>query len=238
MRDQICGEHTIWKETIMGTLITFYNSSVGQKILAGLTGLFLCTFLVVHLSGNFLLFKNDGGKAFGTYSEFMSTNTGIRILEIGLALGFLAHIILGVITWISNRMARPARYAVNRAGENSELSSRVMFITGSTIFIFLVVHLRSFFVPTRFPGAIQPNMFELVKSAFQNPYYDGFYIIALILLGFHLRHGFQSAFQTFGLRPGYNRLIDLVAIVFWLLIPIGYATMPLYFLWAYLKGVN
>ena len=222
----------------MGTLITFYNSSVGQKILVGLTGLFLCTFLVVHLTGNFLLFKNDGGEAFEIYSDFMSTNTGIRILEIGLALGFLAHIILGVITWVSNRMARPEHYAVNRASQNSELSSRVTFITGSTIFIFLVVHLRSFFVPTRFPGDIKPNMFELVKSAFQNPYYDGFYIIALILLGYHLRHGFQSAFQTFGLRPGYHRLIDLVAVVFWLLIPIGYATMPIYFLWAHLRGVN
>ncbi len=222
----------------MGTIIKFYKSSVGQKILVALSGLFLCSFLIVHLSGNTLLFKNDGGKSFDTYSEFMATNTLIRTLEIVLAAGFLLHILLGVITWISNRMARPDRYALSRANENSDLSSRVMFIGGSAIFIFLVVHLRSFFVPTRFAGAVKPDMFELVKTAFENPYYDGFYLIALFFLGYHLRHGFQSAFQTLGLRPWNRKLIDWIAVIFWLVIPIGFAVMPLYFYWAHLKGVK
>jgi succinate dehydrogenase / fumarate reductase cytochrome b subunit len=219
--------------------IPLYTSSVGQKLLVGLTGLFLCTFLVVHLSGNLLLFKNDGGKAFDTYSEFMSTNTGIRIMEIVLFAGFLIHIIFAVSTWIGNRLSRPKRYLQNRASENSALESRLTFVTGSVVFIFLVVHLRSFFVPSRFaPAGTKPSMYELVRAAFSNPVYDGFYVVAMALLGYHLRHGFQSAFQTFGLRPGREKTIDLLAIVFWLLIPIGYAIMPLYFLWARSKGVN
>ncbi len=217
--------------------LPLYRSSVGQKLLVGVTGLFLCTFLVVHMSGNLLLFRHDGGRAFDTYSEFMSTNTMIRTMEIVLFAGFLIHIILAVSTWISNRMARPRRYAVNRPSENSALASRWTFITGSVVFIFLVLHLRTFFVPTRFASGAKPSMFELVASAFANPVYDGFYLVALILLGYHLRHGFQSAFQTFGLRPGHQKLIDLVAIFFWLIIPIGFATMPIYFYWAHLKGV-
>lgn len=214
-----------------------YRSSVGQKLIVGATGLFLCSFLVVHLSGNMLLFKNDEGAAFNRYSEFMSTNTGIRIMEILLAAGFLIHIILGVSCWISNRLSRPIRYRVNRASQNSSISSRTAFITGSVIFIFLVIHLRSFFVPTRFVSGPEPSMYALVRAAFANPLYDGIYLVALAFLGVHLHHGFQSAFQTFGLRPGHARLIDWAAGIFWLLIPIGYAMMPLYFLWARSKGV-
>jgi succinate dehydrogenase / fumarate reductase cytochrome b subunit len=125
---------------------------------------------VVHLSGNQLLFKNDGGKAFDTYSEFMSTNTGIRILEIALFAGFLIHIIFAVSAWVSNRLSRPKRYLVNKASQNSTLESRLTFITGSVIFIFLIVHLHSFFVPARFAAAgARISMFELVRQAFANP---------------------------------------------------------------------
>jgi succinate dehydrogenase / fumarate reductase cytochrome b subunit len=218
--------------------VPLYNSSVGQKLLVGLTGLFLCSFLVVHLSGNLLLFKNDGGKAFDTYSEFMSTNTGIRIMEIVLFAAFLIHIILAVSNWIGNRLSRPVPYLKNRASENSALESRLSFVTGSVVFIFLVVHLRSFFVPSRFAASgTNVSMYELARAAFSNPIYDGFYVVAMAFLAYHLRHGFQAAFQTFGLRPGREKIIDWVAIIFWLLIPIGFALMPLYFLWTRSKGV-
>ncbi len=218
--------------------VPLYRSSVGQKIFAALTGLFLCSFLIVHLSGNLLLFRDDSGKAFDTYSEFMSTNTAIRTMEIVLFAGFLIHVLFAVTLWITNRMARPRRYAMTRPSENSTLESRTAFISGSVIFIFLVVHLRTFFVPVRFASGVKPSMYEMVAAAFSNPVYDGFYLVALALLGYHLRHGFQSAFQTFGLRPSLKKWIDLVAVVFWLIVPIGFAAMPLYFYWAYLKGVR
>ncbi len=81
-------------------------------------------------------------------------------------------------------------------------------------------------------------MYELVAAAFSNPFYDGFYLLALALLAFHLRHGFQSAFQTFGLRPALIRWLNPVAVFFWLVIPIGFAWMPVYFFWAHWKGVK
>lgn len=222
----------------MSKAASTYDSSVGKKLFMALTGLFLCSFLVVHALGNLQVFKNDGGKAFDHYAEFMSTNEVVRILEIVLFAGFLIHIIWGIRTWWRNRQSRPEPYIMNRASENSTLSSRITFITGSIVFLFLVVHLKSFFVPTRFPGGEPVSDFILVKTAFSDPIYDGFYFVSLALLAYHLRQGFQSAFQTLGLRPGWRRPIDLVAMVFWLIIPIVYATMPLYFLWASLKGVN
>ena len=215
----------------------FFNSSVGQKVLVSLTGLFLCSFLVVHLTGNILLFRNDEGVAFEKYSEFMSTDPRIRAMEIVLFAGFLGHILLAAGVWIKNRSARPQQYAMNRASENSSLASRIMTVSGSIVFIFLVVHLRTFFVPSRFSGEAKPSMYELVKSAFSSPVYVGFYLISLFLLGFHLRHGFQSSFQTLALRPNLRALIDLVAVLFWLVIPFGFAAMPIYFLWVHYAGV-
>ena len=214
-----------------------YSSSVGQKILVGLTGLFLCSFLIVHLSGNLLLFKNDGGVAFNAFSEFMSTNVFIRLLEIVLLAGFVLHIFFGLRVWLADRRARPQRYLANRSSENSSFASRWAFWTGSIVFLFLIIHMNSFWLPTRF-GTGAHSMYDLVKAAFESPVYDAFYLVALVVLGYHLRNGFQSAFQTLGLRPGWQRPIDLVAIIFWLLFPIGFAAMPLYFLWNHWMGGN
>ncbi len=218
--------------------IPLIKIGVGKKLLVALTGLFLCSFLIVHLGGNLLLFKNDGGKAFNAYSGFMSSNPVIRTLEVVLFAGFLIHIIWAVSIWVTNLMARPQKYAVNQPSANSTLASRTSFLTGSIVFIFLVVHLRSFWVPARFYSGSEPSMYEIVVTAFRNPIYDLFYLIALVLLGYHLNHGFQSGFQTFGLNPGRNKWINRAAILFWLIIPIGFAAMPIFFYWAHLKGVR
>ena len=215
----------------MGPFATLYRSSVGKKFVMGLTGLFLCSFLVVHLSGNFLLFKHDGGVAFDAYGSFMSTNLLIRTMEIVLFAGFLLHLVTGTTTWLKNRGARPEKYVRNDASANSTWMSRTMFLTGSIVFIFLVIHLRTFWVPARFFHESNPSMYQLVRAAFSSPVYSGFYIVAIALLAFHLRHGFQSAFQTFGIKnQKYVPLIHLAGAVFWLLIPLGFISMPVYFL--------
>ena len=217
----------------MSKRFRFYSSSVGQKILVGLTGLFLCSFLVVHLSGNLLLFMNDGGTAYNNFSEFMATNFVIRSLEIVLFVGLLVHIIWAFRIWLHNRGSRRESYVMSSANENSTLTSRIGFLTGSIVFIFLVVHLKSFWIPTRF-GSAPVEEYDMVKTAFvDHPVYDLFYLVALVLLGIHLRQGFQSAFQTFGLRPFWRKPVDLIAMIFWLIIPVGFAAMPIYFLfWA------
>ncbi len=213
----------------MKSILDFLQSSVGKKILMSLTGLFLCSFLLVHLAGNFLLFKEDGGAAFNQYSDFMKTNFIIRTLEIGLFGGLLLHMISGVIVWWQNKQSRPKKYSVYKLSDNSPLESRITMVTGSVIFLFLVVHLRTFFVPVRILGE-NVSMYELVRTAFADPVYDLFYIVALVLLGYHLRHGFQAAFQTLGLRTKkYLGILQCVAAIFWLIVPLGFASMPIYF---------
>jgi succinate dehydrogenase / fumarate reductase cytochrome b subunit len=207
-----------------------FKSSIGRKVLVALTGLFLCSFLVVHLIGNLLLLKSDGGTAFNQYSEFMATNGVIRTIEIGLALGFVIHIVVGIRLWLANRKVRRQLYAVNGNRETTELASRITFITGSIVFLFLIVHLRTFLVPTRF-GLTSLTMYDLAREAFSRPLYSGFYLIAFVLLAYHLRHGFQSAFQSLGIRTKrYQPVIDAVGFIFWFVIPLGFAIIPIFFL--------
>lgn len=207
---------------------TFY--SIIKKVIMSLTGLFLISFLVVHMSGNLLLFKDDGGAAFNAYAKFMSTNPIIGIMEYGLAAGFLFHIVDGFILWVQNRRARPVKYAVQKPSPASSFASRNMGISGSILLIFLVIHLKNFFVEHRVLGNETP-MYDLVAQAFSNPYYSALYVAAMIGLGMHLAHGFSSAFQTLGLRhKSYFWLIRAVGLIFSIAVPAGFASMPIYFL--------
>jgi succinate dehydrogenase / fumarate reductase cytochrome b subunit len=212
----------------MNSAIMFYYSSIGKKVLMSLTGLFLILFLIEHLVGNFLIMANDNGVIYEAYGDFLVSNPVIRFIEIFLFFGMAGHAILGVILWIMNRKTRPIKYKYFRLKDNSTFASRTTLLSGSMIFIFLVVHLRSFFIPSRF-GTEKVGTYELVMQAFANPWYDGFYIIALFLLAYHLRHGFISAFQTLGLRSKkYIPLLDLLAFIIWFLIPLGFAVIPIY----------
>lgn len=217
----------------MNKVATLLNSSVGKKVIMALTGFFLFSFLIVHLYINLFLFKQDSGHTFDVYAEFMATYPLLRPLEIVLFAGFLLHAVVGIWLGIMNRGVRQQKYKVNRASDNASLVSRISFWTGIVVGIFLVIHIRTFFVTSRFlPDG--RTMFEIVHDAFQSPLYVIFYLISLTFLAYHIKHGFQSACQTLGLRTGrYQRLIDLTGIFFWLIIPLGFASMPIYFLWIY-----
>lgn len=222
----------------MGLIKSTFSSSVGKKIIMAVTGLFLCSFLIVHLSGNFLLLKNDNGAAFAQYSEFMKTNPIILVMEVVLFLGFLFHIGDGIRLSLENKKARPIGYAVNRQSETSSFFSRTMIWSGSIVLIFLVIHLKTFFVDHKVMGWLgkthEHTLFESVVSAFQNPAYTGLYVVAMVLMGFHLNHGFQSAFQTFGLNhKRYTPLIKKTGTLFAIIIPALLAYIPLYFLFFY-----
>jgi succinate dehydrogenase / fumarate reductase cytochrome b subunit len=213
----------------MKKILAFFSTSVGRKLLMGLSGLFLCSFLVVHLYINLFVLKSDAGQTFDVYAEFMSTYPLMRPLEIALFAGFLLHMILGIWLWYVNRKVRPQGYAVNRASDTSALSSRIMWITGGFVLVFLILHVNAFFVRSRFFPHDQ-TMYEIIRDAFRSPATVVFYLVSLVFLAYHLRHGWQSSFQTFGLLNGkYKGLIEAVGVVFWLLIPVGFALIPIVF---------
>ena len=215
-----------------------FSSTVGRKIVMSITGLFLCSFLVVHIIGNLQLFNEDGGAAFNIYSRFMGTNPIIRTMEIVLLLGFLFHIYDAIVLTKKNKAARPVNYAVNRPQENSTWSSRNMGLLGTVILVFLIIHLWNFFVPARFGGlegvvidnVHYENLYLKVQQSFQIWWYVALYVISMFALAYHLIHGFQSAFQTLGLdHKKYTPFIQAFGYAFSVIVCLGFAAIPLYF---------
>lgn len=215
-----------------------FSSTIGRKVIMSITGLFLCSFLVVHLIGNLQLFKNDGGEAFNIYSEFMGHNPVIRTLELVLLAGFVFHIYDAWALTQRNKSARSVKYAVNHLDQNSNWSSRNMGLLGTVILVFLIVHLYNFFWRARFgdlptqtiEGESVDNLYMVVVESFKIWWYVALYVIAMVALCFHLIHGFASAFQTLGLNhKKYTPAIKAIGYGFSVLVCAGFAAMPLYF---------
>jgi len=120
----------------MGALTFLLKSSIGKKIIMGLTGLFLIIFLVVHCTVNSLIFMNDGGVLFNEVAEFMGTNVLIRTMEIVLFLGIILHIIQGLYLVFENRKARSVGYTVPNGSASSKWYSRSMGLLGTLLMIF------------------------------------------------------------------------------------------------------
>ena len=213
---------------MIASLKIFY-STIGRKLLMALTGLFLCAFLVEHLYGNLLLYKMDGGHSFNEYAEFLTGNLIIRTIEYVLFAAFIFHSVDALMLTLANRRARPVRYTVSRQAGNSTWYSRNMGLTGSVILVFLVIHLKDFFVEYRF-GAPEQTMAMDVAQSFENAGYAALYIVSMVLLGTHLNHGFQSAFQTLGWNnKRYAVPLKYAGTAFALLIMIGFASFPIIF---------
>lgn len=200
-----------------------------------LAGLFLITFLVVHLAINLLLLSNDDGAAFKVAVEFMTTNPLVKIMEIFLMGGFAIHIVIGVFIQIQNWLARPVRYKV--AGY-SHLSffSKYMIHTGAIIFIFLCIHFTNFYfvklgLVSPPAGVEKEDFYQMANSLFADRFYAVLYVVLMIFLGFHLHHAFQSAFQTLGLNhTKYTPFIKAAGTIYSVVVPLGFASIPLFFI--------
>ena len=213
------------------------NSTLGRKLIMALTGLFLILFLTGHVSGNLLLFKGDGGQAFNMYAKFMTTNPAVKLLSYLTYISVIGHIVYSILLSQHNKSARPVSYSTSKGSTNSAWSSRNMGVLGTIILIFLVVHLQGFWaqmhwgeVPTiTYEGEVYKNLFLIVSEAFKQEWLVALYVLSMIFLGFHLSHGFASAFQTFGINHmKYSPAIKAIGTAYAILVPALFASMPVY----------
>lgn len=211
-----------------------FSSSIGKKLIMGITGLFLVLFLIVHCFINALIFVNDGGLTFNVGAHFMAGNWAIRSGEIVLFAGLLAHIFQGARLTFQNQAARPVKYAVNNGSANSKWYSRSMGLLGTLLLIFLIVHLANFWVVSRFTGIPtvdangHENLFAVMKETFSSIWIVILYVLAMVSLCYHLLHGFASAFQTMGWNhKKYNGLIRGFGIWYSIIISVIFALMPI-----------
>lgn len=208
-----------------------FTSSIGKKFTMGFTGSFLILFLIVHAGINSCIFLNDGGETFNAVAHFMSHNWIMRFLELGLFAGIILHIVQGILLLRQNAAARPVKYAVSKANKNSTWYSRSMGLLGVLILIFLILHLSHFYVGTKvalYSGDQPHNLFAEMKEVFSNIAVVIVYLLSLVALFWHLVHGFQSAFQTFGLNhKRYTPIIKSAGWVYSIVIILAFALMPI-----------
>jgi succinate dehydrogenase / fumarate reductase cytochrome b subunit len=204
----------------------FLSSSIGKKVVMALTGLGLVGFLIGHLVGNLTLFADDTGEAFNGYAHALESNPALPIIEVGLLVLFIVHIVMALRVSKENRAARTQGYSVRNSMGNKTLGSSSMLITGLIIGVFLVIHIIDFRVPN-WTGDID-DLALAVKQRLATPLGAGIYMIGVIAVGIHVSHAFKSAFQSLGLNhPRYTPLIERAGLALAILLFIGFASFPI-----------
>jgi succinate dehydrogenase / fumarate reductase cytochrome b subunit len=216
------------------------RSSVGKKLVSGLTGLLLCGFIVAHLIGNLLLLV--GREAFNEYAYFLEHlghGYAVYVMEAGLIAIFLFHAVSGIQVALDRRSARSSRYAVTASAGGASrktIASRSMILTGIVLLLFVPLHVAAFkygvggeFRMTTVHGEPFRDLYGLVVDAFNQAPIAALYVAVMLLLGTHLRHGFWSAFQSLGAtNPRYLPVIYSVGYAFAVVIAFGFLFIPVY----------
>ncbi|MDP1844301.1 MAG: succinate dehydrogenase cytochrome b subunit [Sediminibacterium sp.] len=222
-----------------------FTSSVGKKLVMGLTGISLVLFLVVHAGINACIFADlvnpdENGEMFNKAAHFMGSTVLIRIVEVGLFAGILLHIAQGYLLTLENQKKRTVGYAVTYK-DGSKWYSRSMGLLGTLILIFLILHLYHFWTSARFTGrglveveyngVKMHNMFALMQATFTEWWIVAVYALGCISLAYHLAHGFQSAFKTLGVHnKRYNTMLISLGYGYAIVIAVIFILMPVSFI--------
>jgi succinate dehydrogenase cytochrome b subunit len=209
----------------MNWLVQTFVSSIGKKQVMAVTGLFFCLFITVHLIGNLTLYA--GKESFLSYVDHLhSVEALVTLAEFGLIFFAVLHIGMGLYLFFENRMARPVAYAVKKSAGGQTIGSWTAPYTGALILVFVIFHLIRF----RFVDKMNTNDFVILSNTFADfGFWTLFYIAGVIVVAIHVSHGAWSLFQTLGLsHPKYMPFIERLAIVFSLIIGIGFASIPVF----------
>lgn len=208
-------------------------STIQKKQIVGITGLAMVGFVLAHLSGNFLIFK--GAEAYNAYAQFLhDLGPLLWVARIGLLAAFVLHIGFTMNLVITNKRARKDRYYKYQNHTNeSSLATRLMPLTGTIILLYIIFHLLDFSLADKIGliDGIDYGLFGLVVNTLGDPVHALLYIIAMISVGLHMYHAFQSVFQTFGVMSDSNQQkITAASKVLGVLITVAYSSIPIYIL--------
>src|SRR5215212_5052141 len=178
-----------------------FSTSVGTKLLIGITGLALFIYLIIHIAGNLLVFF--GPAVFNRYAYVMEVgNPLLPVIEIGLLLVFLLHVYKAVTMFVANQSARPVAYVRKKyAGRPSRksIASSTMIVSGLWLLLFIVIHVKAFrFSPEYEWPAGGRDLYRQEMETFANPLMVGFYVLSMVIVGSHLWHGVASSVQSLG----------------------------------------
>ncbi len=214
----------------MDWLLKTASSSIGRKFFAGLSGLALVGFLVMHLIGNLNLYVSP--EAMDAYGHFLHVEIpGFLAIEYGLLAIFLIHMAFVLTAVARNRAARPSRYAVSaskRGSGASSLASKTMALSGVTLIVFLVVHVAQLRLRIGGPSEEEMGIGLYVIDTLSHPGVAALYIAGALLAGWHVFHGFQSAFRSIGVgHPKYMGPLMRLGMALGVVIGVGFALFPI-----------
>jgi succinate dehydrogenase / fumarate reductase cytochrome b subunit len=216
----------------MVRLVRLLRTSIGRKLLVAVTGLAMGLFVIGHLLGNLLLFK--GPEAFNGYADYLKGHPLLWVSRIGLLVVLIVHVVTAMRLYRENRAARPQRYVVDATVEAS-FASRHMVFSGLLVLAFVVYHLLHLTVGVIEPDVFRemhaksrPDVYGMVVHSFSSLWIAISYVVAMLLLGMHLIHGFLSFLRTVGVHhESYNALIRIVGPVLVIVIITGFCSIPL-----------
>jgi succinate dehydrogenase / fumarate reductase cytochrome b subunit len=220
----------------MSSRIRVFATSVGTKLLIGLTGLALFIYLITHIAGNVLIFF--GPATFNQYAHTLTSNPLIPVIEIGLLLIFLMHVYKTVTMYLGNQQARPARYVQRKSqGRPSRrtFSSLTMIFSGLWLLIFIVIHVKAFKYGAEYQSAAGVrDLYRVEMENFANPLTVGFYVLSMLVVGSHLWHGSWSTLQSLGFdHPRWTPRVMAIGRALAVIIAGGFIVIAL---WAHFAG--
>ena len=214
----------------LNSLMKNLSSTIGKKWIVGLTGLGLVFFVISHLGGNLLLYV--GADSYNAYAHALhSKEILLAIAEIGLLICFLAHILLAIQVSRENCRARPDTYAMRRSkqGRSPMTPSAVMLVSGSIVLVFLLLHMADMRFSLRHKVGPEVSPAAHTLMVLRDPISGTVYFLGSLFLGYHLWHGFQSMFQTFGLNDSrYTPWIKKIGLALAIILGLGFASFPVW----------
>lgn len=216
----------------MSTFRRVFSSTVGTKLLIGLTGLALFAYMLLHLVGNALFFA--GPATFNKYSHALISNPLIIPIEIGLLLIFLLHLYKTITNYLSNTAARPIAYEEKKGADHTSrksVASSTMIFSGLVMLLFVMIHVKQFKYGAWYDVTVGSqtvrDLARIEIEVFRQPLWVLFYVVCTVLVGLHLWHGIASGFQSIGFEhPTYTRKLTIWGIVFAIIIGGGLALVP------------
>jgi len=205
---------------------------VQLKFVMAVTGAVLVLYLVAHMIGNLKIFL--GEESLNTYAEWLRVvgepalpaQGLLWLVRIVLLVSVVAHIVAATILARRARAARPVKYA-HRRPVSTSYASRTMRWGGVIILLFVIYHILDLTTGTLNPNGQHGEVYDNVVADFSRWYITLAYTIAMIALGFHLRHGLWSALQPLGRSSGpYQRRYKAIALVFAVLLTAGFLAVP------------
>ena len=207
----------------------FFGSSIGRKIVMAVTGVILVLFVLGHLAGNLQIYLPNGREAMNAYGEFLRHflhGAGIWLARATLLAAVVLHIWAATSLTLTSRAARSVGYR-ERTWTESTYASRTMRWSGVIVLAFVIYHLLHFTFGTVHPSFVPGDVGHNFIAGFQSVPVSLFYILAMVLLCLHLRHGVWSMCQTLGLaHPRYRRWALAAAWAIALIVLIGNVSFP------------